>query len=70
VLSSFGNIKKRPAKKQGKSIDKLKQVIDMLVNFNPLDFSVKEQGKEVHLFLVKETRKAIVLKDDGTWEYK
>ena len=49
---------------------KLKEVVEMLTSFNPADYAVREGGKEVAIYLVDGSKKGIILKDDGSWEYK
>ncbi len=45
-------------------------LLDMLVKLFPCDFSVKENGTEIWLFLNHGSQKALVLKTSGVWEYK
>ena len=49
---------------------KLKEVLDTLSNYNPFDFSVRDNGRELGMTITPMSKKQIVLKEDGTWDYK
>ena len=61
VLSSLGMKNMDP---------KLKEILETLTNFNPCDYAVGNKGKEISIHLIEGSKKAVILKDDGTWDFK